>query len=89
MPRQRPEAVQQFKPALGLAGAAEPRAAGSFSRAAPLATLPDHDAQALGPELASARRYGKERLLTAILEPNADVRRDYLTYVVETVEGES
>ena len=31
----------------------------------------------------------REEVLTAILEPNAGVRRDYLTYVVETADGES
>jgi putative heme-binding domain-containing protein len=63
VPRQRPEAVRQFKPALSLKG--------------------------VGPDLVGARIAGKERTLAAILEPNAEVRRDYLTFVVETVEGEN
>ena len=42
-----------------------------------------------GPDLVRARIAGKERTVAAILEPNAEVRRDYLTYVVETAEGEN
>jgi putative heme-binding domain-containing protein len=88
VPQQRPEAVKRFKPALRLQGAAD-GGRGIFVARCAACHAPDHEAQALGPELASAKIYGKERILTAILEPNADVRRDYLTYVVETMEGEA
>ena len=88
VPRQRPEAVQRFKPALGLKGAAI-RGRDIFLACCAACHPPEHQAQALGPELASAKIYGKEIILKAILEPNADVRRDYLTYVVEMAEGEA
>jgi putative heme-binding domain-containing protein len=39
--------------------------------------------------LVSARIYGKGRILAAILEPNAEVWRDFLPYVIETTEGET
>jgi putative heme-binding domain-containing protein len=87
VPRQRPEAVRQFKPALGLPGAAD-RGRGIFLARCATCHPQDPGAQALGPDLGSAKIYGKEKLLTAILEPNIDVRRDYLTYVAETAEGE-
>jgi len=38
--------------------------------------------------LADAKLYSREKVLTAILEPYADVRDDDLAYAVETVEGE-
>jgi putative heme-binding domain-containing protein len=88
VPWQRPEAVQRFKPALGLQGAAD-RGRGIFLARCAACHPPDHEVQALGPELVSAKIYGKERTLRAILEPNADVRRDYPTCVVETPEGEA
>ncbi len=86
-PRQRPEAVQRFRPALSLKGAP------ARGRDIFLARCADcHQqrgaTQAIGPDLASARIYGRERVLTAILEPNIEVRHDYLTYVVETTGGE-
>ena len=34
------------------------------------------------------RVYGKQEILTAILDPNATVRGDSRTYVLETAEGE-
>jgi putative membrane-bound dehydrogenase-like protein len=88
VPWQRPEAVQRFKPALGLQGAAD-RGRGIFLARCVACHPPDHEVQALGPELVSARIYGKEKLLMAILEPNSDVRRDYPTCVGETPEGEA
>jgi putative heme-binding domain-containing protein len=88
VPGQRPEAVKRFKPALGLQGAAD-HGHGMFLARCAACHPPDHKTQALGPELVSAKIHGKERILTAILEPNADVRRDYLTYVVETLDGEA
>jgi putative heme-binding domain-containing protein len=88
VPRQRPEAVRQFKPALGLKGSAArgweiyiARCAACHQRSGA--------SQAIGPDLAGARVYGKASTLAAILEPNVEMRRDYLTYVLETAEGEN
>jgi putative heme-binding domain-containing protein len=86
VPRQRPEAVKRFKPALGLKGAAD-RGRGIFLTRCATCHIAERTSQAPGPELVSAKIYGKEKALAAILEPNVDVRRDYLTYVVETMEG--
>jgi putative membrane-bound dehydrogenase-like protein len=88
VPWQRPEVVNQFRPALGLKGIVEhgreifvARCASCHQRGGA--------SQAVGPDLMSARIHGKERTLMAILEPNAEVRPDYLTYGVETAEGEN
>jgi putative heme-binding domain-containing protein len=88
VPRQRPEAVRQFKPALSLKGAAE-RGRELFVARCAVCHLLGSASQGVGPDLVGARIAGKERTLAAILEPNAEVRRDYLTFVVETVEGEN
>jgi putative heme-binding domain-containing protein len=88
VPRQRPEAVERFWPALGLRGAAVHGRELFLARCA-ACHPPDHQAGALGPELGGAKIYGKESILTAILEPNANVRRDYRTYVAETAGGEA
>ncbi len=88
VPRQRPEVVRQFKPALGLKGAAE-RGREIFVARCAACHLLGSASQGVGPDLVGARIAGKERTLAAILEPNAEVRRDYLTCVVETAEGEN
>ncbi len=86
--RQHPDEVRRFQPALSLKGAAE-RGRESFVARCAACHQPGGGRQAIAPDLVSARVYGKQRILTAILEPNVDVRRDYLTCVVETAEGEN
>jgi putative membrane-bound dehydrogenase-like protein len=88
VPVQRPEAVKRFRSALGFQGAAArgreifmARCAGCHHRGGAI--------PAVGPDLAIVKIYGREKVLTAILEPNAGVRFDYLTYLVETAWGES
>jgi putative heme-binding domain-containing protein len=43
----------------------------------------------LGPDLATVKNAGKEKLLTNILDPNREVNSNYLGYAVETRDGES
>ena len=86
--RQHPDAVRRFQPALSLKGAAD-RGRESFVARCAACHQPGGGRQAIGPDLVGARVYGKQRILTAILEPNVDVRRDYLTCVVETATGEN
>ena len=88
VPVQRPDAVKLFKPALSLKGTAARGAQVFFARCVAChqrggATL------AIGPDLTTAKIYGREKVLTAILEPNVGARLDYLTYAVETADGES
>jgi putative heme-binding domain-containing protein len=87
VPGKRPEAVQRFQPALGLKGAP---ARGRNVFVARCAACHQHSGatRAMGPDLAGVKVFGKARVLAAILEPNAEVRPDYLTYVVDTVDGE-
>jgi putative membrane-bound dehydrogenase-like protein len=44
---------------------------------------------AVGPDLVTVKNSGKEKLMVNILDPNREVRPDYLSYVVETDDGES
>jgi putative membrane-bound dehydrogenase-like protein len=88
VPRQRPEAVRQFRPALGLKGVAE-RGREIFVGRCAACHQRNLAGLAIGPDLASAKTYGKEQTLMAILQPNGDIRPDYLTHVVETAGGEN
>ncbi len=87
VPRRRPEAMQRFKPALGLKGVAA-RGGEIFLGRCAACHQQNGATPAPGPDLAGVRVFGKERALSAILEPNAELRRQYLTYVVETTAGE-
>jgi putative membrane-bound dehydrogenase-like protein len=44
---------------------------------------------ALGPDLVTVKNSGKEKLLTNILDPNKEVRPDYVAYTVETRDDET
>lgn len=87
VPRRRPEAVERFRPALGLKGV-PPRGREIFLGRCAACHQQSGATPATGPDLTGAKIYGKERVLSAILETNAELRRQYLTYVVETVAGE-
>jgi len=47
------------------------------------------EGHALGPDLVTVKNSGKEKLLINILDPNREVRPDYISYVVETKDDES
>lgn len=87
-PVQRPEAVKLFRPALSLKGTA---ALGGqiFSARCGACHQRGGATPAIGPDLTTARIYGRGKVLTAILEPSVGARLHYLTYVVETADGES
>jgi putative membrane-bound dehydrogenase-like protein len=88
VPVRRPEAVRQFQSALKLKGFAD-RGRATFR--ARCADCHEHGAEsrAFGPDLAGVRSLGKDKLLTAILEPNTDVAPDYATCVAQTKTGEN
>ena len=44
---------------------------------------------ALGPDLVTVKNTGKEKMLTNIIDPNAEVRPEFVAYVVETKDDES
>jgi putative membrane-bound dehydrogenase-like protein len=47
------------------------------------------EGSAVGPDLATVKSTGKEKLLVSILDPNREVAPQYVSYVVETREGDS
>jgi putative heme-binding domain-containing protein len=47
------------------------------------------EGHALGPDLVTVKNSGKEKMLVNILDPNREVRPDYISYVVETRDDES
>lgn len=48
-----------------------------------------NEGHAVGPDLVTVKNTGKEKLLVNILDPNREVRPDYVSYSVETDDGES
>jgi putative heme-binding domain-containing protein len=44
---------------------------------------------ALGPDLVTVKNMGKEKLLVNILDPNREVRPEFVSYVVETKDADS
>jgi putative membrane-bound dehydrogenase-like protein len=47
------------------------------------------EGHALGPDLVTVKNSGKDKLLVNILDPNREVRPDFISYVVETKDEES
>lgn len=47
------------------------------------------DGFALGPDLVTVRTAGREKLLTSILQPNAEVAPQFIAFQVETRDGEN
>jgi len=44
---------------------------------------------ALGPDLITVKTAGKEKIMTNILDPNAEVRPEYISYLIETKDDNS
>jgi putative membrane-bound dehydrogenase-like protein len=48
-----------------------------------------NEGHALGPDLATVKSGGKEKLLLNILDPNREVAPNFVSYLIETEDGES
>lgn len=88
VPVHRPETLDQYKSALRLAGTADHGQA-IFSARCASCHQAHGNIQPLGPDLTAARFMGKEKLLEAIVEPNAVVAPTYAPWTAETQAGES
>jgi putative membrane-bound dehydrogenase-like protein len=84
----RQQVVDQFQAALNLAGNITPGHELYLQRCATCHRL-GSEGHALGPDLATAKSGGKEKLLTNILDPNREVNSTYLSFLIETKDGES
>ncbi|MFM1769388.1 MAG: hypothetical protein RJA22_1917 [Verrucomicrobiota bacterium] len=87
-PASRAGVVEAYQPALALAGRA---GAGEPIFQARCATCHRAGAvgQAVGPDLATLRGGGREKLLLGILDPNREVAPNFAAYTAETRDGES
>jgi len=85
---QRDEVVQKFLPALSLSGDSA-RGRDIFSQRCISCHRLAGLGFALGPDLTTVKSAGREKILTNILDPNREVAPNYLSYLVETTDGET
>jgi putative heme-binding domain-containing protein len=84
----RAEVVKKFRPALELKGDAG-RGRMVYQQRCASCHRAGNEGFAVGPDLASVAAGGAEKLLTSILDPNAEVAAAFVAYTVETKSGES
>jgi putative heme-binding domain-containing protein len=84
----RDQIVKTFLPALNLTGEAARGHVIYQNRCAACHRI-GSEGYALGPDLATVKASGKEKILISILDPNREVVPSYLNYLVETKDGES
>jgi putative heme-binding domain-containing protein len=87
-PPARQEAIDTFLPALQLAGHAAEGQKTFADRCASCHRVGSFGS-VLGPDLATVKSAGKEKLLVHILDPNREVNPSFLSYEVETRDGEN
>jgi putative heme-binding domain-containing protein len=85
---ERQSVIEAFQPALSLKGDASNGRKIFQARCATCHKL-GSDGHTLGPDLATVKSGGKEKLLVAILDPNREVAPNFLGYAIETKDGES
>jgi putative membrane-bound dehydrogenase-like protein len=85
---QRQDVIDAYLPALNLAGD-PPRGRKVYEERCISCHRLGGEGHAVGPDLVTVKNTGKEKLLVNILDPNREVRPDYISYVVETDDGES
>jgi putative membrane-bound dehydrogenase-like protein len=83
VPVERPEVLQAFEPVLRMRGVAENGRRVFLARCGSCHKL-GMDGQEFGPDLAGVKVDGKDAILTAILEPNYQVRPGYEAWFVQT-----
>jgi putative membrane-bound dehydrogenase-like protein len=84
----RQEVVDAFRPALELTGNAA-RGLRVFNERCAVCHRLGALGQTLGPDLATVKAGGKEKLLINILDPNREVNANYYGYLAETRNGDS
>jgi len=84
----RPQVLEQFKPALRSSGNAD-RGRQIFSARCAACHQFGAGGQGIGPDLTDARTLGRDRVLAAVIEPNAHLKPEYAVCVVETRMGEN
>ncbi len=87
-PRPRAKVLEEFQPSLTLHGDPTRGRAIYLERCASCHRQ-GNDGAAVGPDFASVRSNGREKLLISIVDPNREVPPNYMNYTVETRDGES
>jgi putative membrane-bound dehydrogenase-like protein len=87
-PSSRAEALAALQPALQLTGSAS-RGQKLFTERCATCHRLSGSGQTLGPDLVTMKNAGKEKILVAIVDPNREVNANYLSYLVETRDGET
>ncbi len=87
-PSARVEVLKEFRPALDMKGDVT-RGHKIFSERCAACHHVGKEGFFVGPDLASVVANGKEKLLTSILDPNAEVAASFVAYTVETKDGEA
>ncbi len=84
----RQKVIADYSPALSLRGDA---AAGKkiYVERCAFCHQSNGEGYALGPDFATVKNAGKEHLLTSIIDPNAEVRPEFVGYVIETKDEQS
>lgn len=80
--------VEQFKSALALTG---DRAKGKsiYEQRCIACHRLEGEGNAVGPDLVTVKNSGKEKLLLSILDPSREVAPNYVSYLIETQDGQS
>jgi putative membrane-bound dehydrogenase-like protein len=86
--RSRSEVIDNYMPALSLAGDAT-HGRNIYRERCMLCHRLAGQGSAVGPDLVTVQSGGKEKMLVNILDPNREVRQEYVSYVVETDRDES
>ena len=85
---EREEIVKSFLPSLNLPGDA-PRGKTIYLERCSSCHRLGSDGHVVGPDLATVKSSGKEKMLVSIVDPNREVQPVYLSYLIETNDGES
>jgi putative membrane-bound dehydrogenase-like protein len=80
--------VETFRPALSLAGDAT-RGHGVYQKLCISCHKLGNEGFALGPDLTTVRNAGRDKLLLNILDPSREVQPSFLSYQIDTTDGES
>src|SRR5207245_1632814 len=82
----RKQVVEQFRPALALKG--DPKnGAALFEKHCATCHQLGGKGRSVGPDLATVLNRSDEELLTAILDPNREVKPNYVNYTLATASG--
>jgi putative heme-binding domain-containing protein len=80
--------IESFRPAISLAGDAK-RGHGVYQKLCVSCHKLGDEGFALGPDLTTVRNAGREKLLMNILDPSREVPPNFLSYQIDTTDGDS